>query len=212
MKKTQKVNEIIKVFGALYPSAKTSLDYEDPLQLLVSTQLSAQCTDQRVNIVAKSLYKKYDSIDSFADAELKKLEEEIKPTGFYHNKAKNIKNCCIMIIEKFEGKIPDNLEDMLKLPGVGRKTANLFLSDIYGIPGIVVDTHARRLSQRIGLTKNNNPDKIEKDLMKIVPKEKWNTFCHQLVWHGRRVCKARRPDCSNCEIFDYCDKKGVSNY
>ena len=211
MKKPQKVKEIIKVFESLYPDTKTSLTYKNSVQLLISTQLSAQCTDKRVNIVAKTLYKKYDSVQSFADADLNELEKEIKPTGFYHNKTKNIKNCCKMIVEKFGGKIPDNIEDMLKLPGVGRKTANLVLGVVYGIPGIVVDTHVKRLSQRIGLTKNNNPDKIEQDLMRIVPKDEWNAFCHQLILHGRRICKARRPECPNCEIFNYCDKKGVSN-
>ncbi|MDP4092684.1 MAG: endonuclease III [Bacillota bacterium] len=201
----QRINEIINVLDKLYPEAECSLDYKDPLQLLVSTQLAAQCTDARVNIVTKTLFKKYKNAEDFAHADLHELEEEIKSTGFYHNKAKNIINCCRMIINEFDGKVPKNLEDMLKLPGVGRKTANLVLSDIFGIPGVVIDTHAKRLSNLIGLTKNTDPEKIEYDLMKILPKEMWSKFCHQLVYHGRAVCKARKPDCGICELKTLCN-------
>ncbi|MCX7747096.1 MAG: endonuclease III [Clostridia bacterium] len=204
-KKKEQVLEIIKVFDTLYPDATCSLDYKDPLQLLISTQLAAQCTDARVNIVAQSLFSKYKNVHDFANADLKELEQDVKPTGFYHNKAKNIKNTCKMIIDEFGGKVPDNLEDLLKLPGVGRKTANLVLGDIFGVPGIVVDTHAKRLSGRIGLTKNSDPTKIEFDLMKVVPKEAWSKFCHQLVYHGRAVCNARKPACEQCEIRTWCD-------
>lgn len=205
MDKKQKVIEIIKIFDELYPEAECTLDYKDPLQLLISTQLAAQCTDARVNIVAKTLFKKYKDVYAFAQADQEELENDIKSTGFYRNKARNIINCCRMLISEFNGKVPDNLEDMLKLPGVGRKTANLVLGDIFGIPGIVVDTHAKRLSNRIGLTKNSDPEKIEYDLMEVVPKSDWSKFCHQLVYHGRAVCNARKPKCDVCRICHLCD-------
>jgi len=205
MDKKSKVIEIIKIFDKLYSDADCTLDYKDPLQLLISTQLAAQCTDARVNIVTQSLYKKYKNVYDFANADLSELEQDIKPTGFYRNKARNIKETCKILIEKFDGKVPDNLEDLLTLPGVGRKTANLVLGDIYGIPGIVIDTHAKRLSNRIGLSKNEDPVKIEYDLMKVVPKEHWSKFCHQLVYHGRAVCNARKPKCEECAILNYCD-------
>ena len=159
--------------------------------------------------MTKSLYKKYKNVFDFANADLSELEQDIKPTGFYRNKARNIKETAKMIIEKFNGQVPDNLDDLLTLPGVGRKTANLVLGDIFGKPGIVIDTHAKRLSNRIGLSKNEDPTKIEFDLMKIVPKENWNKFCHQLVYHGRAVCKARKPECSECGILKYCDYGGL---
>lgn len=205
MDKKARVIKIIKVFDRLYSDADCTLDYKDPLQLLISTQLAAQCTDARVNIVTQSLYKKYKNVFDFANSDLSELEQDVKSTGFYRNKARNIKEACRMIIDKFEGNIPDNMNDLLTLPGVGRKTANLVLSDIYGIPGIVIDTHAKRLSNRIGLSKNEDPTKIEFDLMEIVPKESWSKFCHQLVYHGRAVCKARKPECAKCEILEYCD-------
>ncbi|HOQ01157.1 MAG TPA: endonuclease III [Acetivibrio clariflavus] len=205
MDKKSKVIEIIKIFDKLYSDADCTLDYKDPLQLLISTQLAAQCTDERVNIVTQSLYKKYKTVYDFANADLSELEQDIKPTGFYRNKARNIKETCRILIEKFDGKVPDNLDDLLTLPGVGRKTANLVLGDVFGIPGIVIDTHAKRLSNRIGLSKNEDPVKIEYDLMKIVPKERWSKFCHQLVYHGRAVCNARKPKCEECAILKYCD-------
>ncbi|ABN52515.1 MAG TPA: endonuclease III [Hungateiclostridium thermocellum] len=205
MDKKEKVKEIIKIFDELYRDAQCTLDYENPLQLLISTQLAAQCTDARVNVVTKTLFKKYKDARDFANADLKELEQDIKPTGFYHNKAKNIKETCKIIVEKFGGKVPDNMEDLLTLPGVGRKTANVILGDAFGIPGIVVDTHAKRLSNRIGLVNTDDPKKIEFELMEIVPKEKWSLFCHQLVYHGRAVCKARKPECDKCAIIDYCD-------
>lgn len=205
MDKKSKVIEIIKIFDKLYSDADCTLDYKDPLQLLISTQLAAQCTDARVNIVTQSLYKKYKNVYDFANADLSELEQDIKPTGFYRNKARNIKETCKILIEKFDGKVPNNLEDLLTLPGVGRKTANLVLGDVYGIPGIVIDTHAKRLSNRIGLSKNEDPVKIEYDLMKIVPKEHWSKFCHQLVYHSRAVCNARKPKCEECAILNYCD-------
>jgi endonuclease-3 len=178
---------------------------------LIATQLAAQCTDARVNIVTKTLFNKYKDVHDFAKADLSELEQDIKSTGFYRNKALNIKNCCKMLIDEFEGVVPNNMESLLKLPGVGRKTANLVLGDIFGIPGIVVDTHAKRLTNRIGFTKNDDPTKIEMDLMKIIPEENWSKFCHQLVYHGRAVCDARKPRCGECKIKDYCDFGAAKN-
>ncbi len=205
MDKKREVKEIIKIFDELYPDAECSLRYKDPLQLLIATQLAAQCTDARVNIVTKTLFKKYKDVHEFAKADLKELEQDIKSTGFYHNKAINIINCCKMIIDEFGGKVPGDMDSLLKLPGVGRKTANLVLGDIFGIPGIVVDTHAKRLSNRIGLVRSDDPKKIEFELMDIVPKNNWSKFCHQLVYHGRAVCNARSPKCEECKIREYCD-------
>ncbi|AGC69170.1 endonuclease III [Thermoclostridium stercorarium subsp. stercorarium DSM 8532] len=204
MPSKETVNKIIEELERLYPDAGCSLTYSTPLQLLIATQLAAQCTDERVNIVTKELFKKYKTAEDFANADLKALEQDIRPTGFYRNKARNIKECCRMIIEKFNGEVPDSMEKLLMLPGVGRKTANVILGNIYNIPGIVVDTHAKRLSNRMGLTKEEDPVKIEFDLMKIIPREKWSKFSNQLVFHGRAVCKARKPDCEACSIRPYC--------
>jgi len=205
MDNKQKAAEIIKVFDKLYDDAECTLKYSDPLQLLIATQLAAQCTDERVNIVTETLFKKYRNVYDFANADITELEQDIRPTGFFRNKARNIINCCKMIIKDYGGKVPDTMEQLLKLPGVGRKTANLILGDIFGVPGIVVDTHAKRLSQRIGFTKNDDPEKIEYDLMEIVPRENWSKFCHQLVYHGRAICNARKPKCGECPIRQYCD-------
>lgn len=206
----QRVLKILEQFEKMYPEADCSLEYRDPLQLMIATQLAAQCTDARVNIVTKDLYQKYRTVEDFANADLKELEQDIKSTGFYHNKAKNIIGACQMLIRDFDGKVPSNMEDLLKLPGVGRKTANLVLNDCFGVPGVVVDTHAKRLSNRIGLTENQDPEKIEYDLMKVVPVESWGRFCHQLVFHGRAVCNARKPACEECGIREYC-KYGLKN-
>jgi len=205
MDNKQRAVEIIKVFDKIYDDAECTLKYTDPLQLLIATQLAAQCTDERVNIVTETLFKKYKNVHDFANADVAELEQDIRPTGFFRNKARNIINCCKMIINDFGGEVPNTMEDLLKLPGVGRKTANLVLGDIFGIPGIVVDTHAKRLSQRMGFTKNEDPEKIEYDLMEIVPKENWSKFCHQLVYHGRAICNARKPKCDECPIRQYCD-------
>lgn len=206
MQMKDRAEEISKEFDKLYPDAVCSLDYKDPMQLMISTILAAQCTDARVNIVTETLFNKYVTVEDFANADLEELEQDIRSTGFYHNKAKNIINACSMLISEFGGKVPPNMEDMLKLPGVGRKTANLVLGDCFGIPGVVVDTHAARLSKRIGFTRHNDPEKIEYDLMRILPKEKWTGFCHQLVYHGRAVCIARKPQCEVCAINSFCDK------
>lgn len=205
MDKKERVKEIIRVFDKTYPEACCSLEYKDPLQLMIATQLAAQCTDARVNIVTKTLFEKYRTVCDFAAADQHELEEDIRSTGFFRNKAKNIIGTAQMIIKDFGGAVPSNMKDLLKLPGVGRKTANLVLGDFFGIPGVVVDTHAARLSGRIGLTANKDPEKIEYDLMEVVPKESWTNFCHQLVFHGRAVCMARKPDCAACQIKEFCD-------
>ena len=202
------INIVIFKLIKKYPAAKTTLHYRSPIQLLVSTILSAQCTDERVNKVTKELFKKYKSVKDFANAELSELEKDIKQTGFFRNKAKNIKNASKMLIEKFDGQVPNTMKEILLLPGVARKTANVVLTSAYGvIEGIVVDTHVKRLSQRLGLTKNDNPEKIEKDLMNIVPKNKWAQFSFLLISHGRKICQARKPICVKCVLNDLCPSK-----
>jgi len=208
-KKQERVLEIIKIFDKIYGDADCTLDFTTPLQLLIATQLAAQCTDARVNIVTKDLFKKYQSVEDFANANLAELEQDVKSTGFYRNKAKNIIACCQRIISEFNGEVPNNLDDLLSLAGVGRKTANLVLGDIFNVPGIVVDTHATRLSNLFGLTKHQDPYKIELDLQKIVPRDNWGNFCRQMVFHGREYCIARRPKCNVCPISEFCPGKIV---
>ena len=207
--KKERILKIIEIFGKVYCDADCTLEYDNPLQLLISTQLAAQCTDKRVNIVTKDLYKKYRDVYDFANADELELREDIKSTGFFRNKAKNIIGCCKMLISDYNGEVPREMEDLLKLPGVGRKTANLVRGDYFGIPGIVVDTHATRLSNRLGLTTNKDPKKIEMDLLKLVPEEYQTSFCHQLVYHGREYCPAARPKCDICPISELCPKVGV---
>jgi endonuclease-3 len=203
--KKARVLEIIELLEKQYPKAKTALHYSSPLEILVATILSAQCTDKRVNIVTKSLFKKYKTAEDYSNADLKELEQEIRSTGFYRNKAKNIKNAGRMLVEKFDSQVPNTMEEILELPGVARKTANIVLSNAYGvIVGIAVDTHVRRLSMRLGLTENKNPNKIEKDLMQIVPKSHWKRISNLLIFHGRNVCKARKPKCESCVLNKLC--------
>lgn len=203
----QRLNNIVKILKDNYPQAKCALNFADPLQLLVATILSAQCTDERVNEVTKVLFKKYKTLHDYANANFETLAQEIRSTGFYKNKARNIISCCKQILERFDGKIPQSISELTTLPGIGRKTANVVLGNAFGIAeGIVVDTHVARVSKRLGLTQNINPDKIEEDLMKIVPKEDWIIFAHLLIFHGRNRCKARNPDCDNCEIVKFCPK------
>lgn len=197
--------EIALILYKEYPEATCSLDYKEPLQLLIATMLAAQCTDERVNIVTKDLFKKYTSVHDYANAYPGELEQDIKSTGFYRNKAKNIIGCCQKLIKDFDGKVPGNMEDLLSLPGVGRKTANVVLGNIYGVPGVIVDTHCKRLSNRIGLTDKEDPEKIEYDLMEILPREDWTIFSNCLVYHGRAVCDARKPKCDKCSIAHHCD-------
>jgi endonuclease-3 len=203
--KKTKVMKIIELLEKEYPNAKTALNYSNPLELLVATILSAQCTDKRVNAVTKSLFKKYKTAEDYANADLGKLEEDVRPTGFYRNKAKNIKKSGQMLVEKFNSQVPKTMDEMIELPGVARKTANIVLSNAYGvIEGVAVDTHVRRLSQRLGLTENKNPDKIEKDLMEIVPKAYWEKITDLLIFHGRNICVARKPKCSSCVLNKIC--------
>lgn len=207
--KKERLMKIIEIFNQTYSDADCTLDYINPLQLLISTQLAAQCTDKRVNIVTKDLYQKYKDVYDFANADELELQEDIKPTGFFRNKAKNIIGCCKMLISDYDGEVPSTMEDLLRLPGVGRKTANLVRGDYFGIPGVVVDTHATRLSNRMGFTTNKEPAKIEQDLLKLIPAEYQTSFCHQLVYHGREYCDARRPKCDTCPINMLCPKIGV---
>lgn len=199
------VREIIKILKAEIPDSKIALKFSNPLELLIATILSAQCTDVKVNQVTTDLFKKYRSSKDYAEADLTELQEEIRPTGFYRNKAKSIQKCGLELVHRFGGRVPQTLEDLVTLPGVGRKTANVILGNAFHVPGIVVDTHVQRVSQRIGLTKNEDPVKIEFDLMEIVPKEEWTHFSNLLIWHGRRTCVARKPLCEICPIRKHCD-------
>lgn len=204
MKKSERTEYILKTLDKIYPNVKCSLNYSNPLEMLIATQLSAQCTDARVNIVTEKLFKRYTNVIEYANADLSELEEYIKSAGFYKNKAKNIKACCNRLIEEYNGEVPDTMEELLTLPGTGRKTANLVLGDIFGKPAVVVDTHCIRLSNRLGLTTKQEPEKIEYELKKLIPPERQLKFCHQLVNHGRVRCIARKPDCINCELRDFC--------
>jgi len=199
------VLKIIDLLEKEHPDAKIALKYSNPLELLVATMLSAQCTDEKVNEVTERLFEKYCSAEDYAKADLKMLEMNIKPTGFYHNKAKNLKKTGQVLVERFGGEVPGTMEELTTLPGVARKTANIVLSNAYGvIEGIAVDTHVRRLAQRLGLTGKKAQDKIEKDLMEIVPKKKWARFTDLLIFHGRRVCSAKKPKCSQCVLSEIC--------
>jgi endonuclease-3 len=207
---SSRVQKIIAGLKKAYPDAHCELDHANPLELLVATILSAQCTDKRVNLVTADLFKKYHSAADYAQAPLPELERAIKSTGFFRNKAKSIKTCCQAIVERHGGHVPSTMEELTQLGGVGRKTANVVLGNAFGINcGVVVDTHVARLSQRLGLTKKTAPEKIEQELMKLVPRDQWTMFSHLLIWHGRRRCSARNPDCPNCEIKTLCPKVGV---
>jgi endonuclease-3 len=203
--KKKTILTIIELLEKEHPNAKTALNYTSPLEILVATILSAQCTDKQVNIVTKSLFTKYKTPEDYANVDLTALEQDIRSTGFYRNKAKNIKNAGQLLVEKFESKVPKTMKELLELPGVARKTANIVLSNAYGIiEGIAVDTHVRRLSQRLGLSKNTDPNKIEIDLMKVVPKKEWKRITNLLIFHGRNVCIARKPKCSVCVLNKIC--------
>lgn len=206
----ERVKEIIRRLQREYPDAQCALNHTNAFELLIATILSAQCTDERVNKVTANLFRKYRSPADFAAANQSELERDIHSTGFFRNKAKNIIAASRQIMERFGGRVPDKMEDLLSLPGVARKTANVVLGCAFGIAdGIVVDTHVARLSQRLGLTKNNAPEKIERDLMQIIPKRHWVMFSHWLIHHGRKVCKARKPDCSNCVLADLCPSYSI---
>ena len=200
----ERVRKVWPILKKAYPEAKTALKFANPLELLIATILSAQCTDVRVNMVTKDLFKKYKSAKDLARADIEDIESDIRSTGFYHNKAISIKGVCTEITERLGGKVPDSMEELVALPGVGRKTANVVLGNAFGRPAIACDTHVIRLSRRLGLSPNSDAVKLEFDLAEIVPEENWTIFSHLLIFHGRNVCKARRPDCENCQTSKYC--------
>ena len=195
--------KILEGLEILYPDAGCALNHLSALELLIAVILSAQCTDVRVNIVTKDLFKKYRCAADYANASQEELEADIHSTGFYHNKAKNIRECCRILVEKYGGEVPDSMDELVQLPGVGRKTANCVLGTFWGIAdGVVVDTHVLRLAQRMGLSEETTPEKVEQDLMRIVPRDKWVKISHQLILHGRNVCMARNPQCEKCLFND----------
>jgi len=208
----KRVKEIIKRLKKTYPDAKIALNFKNPLQLLIATILSAQCTDERVNEVTKDLFKKYKTAKDFAEADLDELAEDIKSTGFYRQKAKYIKECCKILVEKYNGEVPKTMEELLQLPGVARKTANIVLANAYGIvEGIPVDTHVRKVSQRLGIISSKQPEKMEKELMEIVPKKDWFAFPYLVQAHGRKICLGRKPKCEECILKDLCNAYLSSN-
>ncbi len=210
MKLTERAVKVLDILEKEYPDARVALDFKDPLRLLIATILAAQCTDERVNLVTKGLFKKYRRAADFAAADLRTLEEEIRSTGFYHNKAKSILAGCQMIVDRFKGQVPRTLEELTSLSGVGRKTANIILGNAYGQQAIAVDTHVKRVTHRLGWAKPDDPDKIEWELMEVIPRERWTMACHQLVFHGRRVCIAKNPQCRTCPVNNLCPKIGVT--
>lgn len=202
---------VAKLLADEYPDAVCALEFRNPLELLIATILSAQCTDVRVNLVTKDLFRRYRSAADYAQASAKELEEAIKSTGFFRNKAKNIQACCQKLVEECGGEVPKELERLVKLPGVGRKTANVVLGTAYGVAsGVVVDTHVARLSWRLGLTKHKDPVKIERDLMAVLPAREWVDFSHRMIHHGRKICIARRPKCEICRLNKICPRIGVT--
>lgn len=206
---SNRVEEILDLLDKEYTREyKCYLNHENAWQLLIATMLSAQCTDARVNIVTKDLFKKYTSVEAFAKADLSELEMDIKPTGFYHNKAKNIIACCQALVERHEGQVPDTIEELTALAGVGRKTANVILGNIYNKPSVVVDTHVKRISKRLGLSKEDDPEKIEYELMRVLPKDHWILYNIQIITFGRSICTARNPKCELCFLKNYCMERG----
>lgn len=193
-----------KELEKLYPDVKCSLNFTKPYELMFAARLSAQCTDARVNIVTETLFKKYPTLDSFADADLEELEQDVKPCGFYKMKAKSLKGMARKLLDDFNGEIPQTMDELLTLPGIGRKTANLMMGDVWGKPAIVTDTHCIRITGRLGLTKNKEPAKVEKDLVKLIPPEISSHFCHQTVQFGRDICRARNPKCEECPLNYFC--------
>lgn len=209
MTKKERVSLLLTLMDKAYPDVKCSLNYSNPLEMLIATQLSAQCTDARVNIVTEKLFERYRTAEDYANADINELQDYIRSAGFYKNKSKNIIQCCRRIIDVYGGQVPDTMEDLLTLAGTGRKTANLVLGDIFGQPAVVVDTHCIRLANRIGITKNTDPVKIEFELKKIIPPEHQLKLCHQFVYHGRAVCSARSPKCGDCPIRPACKMVGI---
>lgn len=202
-KETRK--KVLDILSEVYKGATCGLNFNSTFELLISTILSAQCTDERVNLVTKELYKEYNTPQAFITLTEEQLGEKIKSCGFYKNKSKNILGCCKMLLEKYGGKVPNTMEELIKLPGVGRKTANVVLSNAFGIPAIAVDTHVFRLANRIGLAKGKTVEEVEEKLMKNIPKNMWSDAHHYLIWHGRKICNARKPKCDECPIIQYCE-------
>jgi endonuclease-3 len=203
--KQRRTTEIVERLRQTYPDAHCELNFNSPLELLVATILSAQCTDKQVNIVTAELFKKYRRAEDYSNARLEELEQDIRRIGLYRSKARNIKACCQTLVEKHGGEVPRTLEELIELGGVGRKTANVVLGNAFGInSGVVVDTHVGRLCNLLGLTRQSHPEKIEQDLQKLVPQKLWSLFSHWIIWHGRRRCSARKPDCEHCEIQPLC--------
>lgn len=208
--KADQAKKVISLLKREYPDAECELNHSSPFELLIATILSAQCTDERVNIVTADLFRKFRGPADYLAVPPEELEQDIRSTGFFRNKTKNIRGACQKILEDFDGEVPETMEELLTLNGVARKTANVVLGNAFGVAaGVVVDTHVKRLSFRLGLTEEKNPEKIEKDLMELVPEKHWVMFPHWLIWHGRRVCKARKPDCENCVLAKICPKNGV---
>lgn len=201
---------VARILAQTYPAAKCALDYRSPLELLIATILSAQCTDVRVNMVTKDLFRKYRSAADYANADSRQFESEIKSTGFFRSKTKSIQAACRKLVDEYGGEVPKDIDSLVELPGVGRKTANVVLGTAFGIAsGVVVDTHVRRVSKRLGLTKHKEPEKIERDLMAVLPKKEWVDFSHRVIHHGRRICVARKPKCDICTLNKVCPRVGV---
>jgi endonuclease-3 len=205
-----RAQKIVRLLAQTYPDAHCALHYQNPLQLLIATILSAQCTDVRVNMVTPALFRRYPDAASFAGADQAEVEKAIQSTGFFRNKARNIIACCKTIVEEHAGEVPGTMEELFALPGIGRKTANVILGNAFDVPGITVDTHVSRLSRRLGLSKNADPEKIEQDLMQLIPEKEWTMFSHRMIFHGRQVCFARKPNCTGCTLKDVCPKIGVA--
>ena len=205
-RRTRRINELL---AELYPDAHCALHHSNALQLLIATILSAQCTDERVNKVTPALFARYPDAAAYASADIGELEMLIQSTGFFRNKARNIRACCQMLVDQHSGQVPRTMEELVPLPGVGRKTANVILGNAFDVPGIPVDTHVGRLSRRMGLTDHDDPVKVERDLMELVPKEEWTMFGHRMIFHGRQVCQSRKPKCAECVLKTICPKIGV---
>ena len=210
MKLRETAAKVLDILAKEYPAARVTLDFSNPLELLVATILAAQCTDERVNRVTQDLFRKYRASADYARADQEKFEEEIRSTGFFRNKAKNILLCCRKLVTQFHGQVPQTLEELTSLPGVGRKTANIILGNAFGKQAIAVDTHVKRVTHRLGWAKSEDPDKIEFELMGVIPPERWTLACHQLVFHGRKICMAKNPQCPVCPVAKYCPRIGVS--
>ena len=208
-RKKERAKVIFEILDPIYTLEKTALVYNTPFELLIATILSAQCTDKQVNNVTKTLFKKYRSPKDFLNVSLSELEHDIRPTGFFRNKAKSITGCCKGLLDLYNGQVPGTMEEMLRLPGVGRKTANCVLGAAFDIPGVVVDTHVKRLAMRLGLSENEDPDKIETDIQKLLPEERWRRFSDILIYHGRDICKAKRPEHDRCPIMSLCPSNAI---